>query len=122
MQTSAPHDGRSLGQTPRVYAVPSQSGRQSASASANAPARLTYLTLTGIARKFVVSERTAHKIVGEPWFPAPVQLFNSDRGHRRWIEEEIDDAIATSAPRTARKSEPDQLRLARERKGQEATR
>jgi len=51
--------------------------------------------------------RTAHSIIAEPWFPAPVDL--SVRV-RRWIEHEIDEAVATRAPRrTERKDEPAEL-------------
>lgn len=114
--------GVRLSQTSNISATNTSAAFRPAAPSAIKPGRRVYLSLTGVAVKLDVSVRTAHKIVNEPWFPSPVQLFNSDRGHRRWIEQEIDDAIATRAPRATKKSEPDHLRLARERKGSEAVR
>ncbi len=73
-----------------------------------------YLSIAGLAQKFQVSERTVHKIVGEPWFPQSVLLFGGERGARRWIETEVDAAVKDHAPRRARGPEPSQLSRARE--------
>lgn len=115
MDVPARSEGAGGFQTPIVRAI-ADSGRgesRSLSAAVDAP-RKTYLTLIGIAQKLHVSERTAHKIVDEVWFPAPVALFGGSRGHRRWVEQEVDEAIATRAPRiTERPPEPAHLREGR---------
>lgn len=81
-------------------AVPSAS--QSAAAQ-----RRKYLSLKEVGQKFGVGERTAHKIINEPWMPPPIELRPRVR---RWIEEEIDAAVLASAPRRSeRKPEPEAL-------------
>jgi predicted DNA-binding transcriptional regulator AlpA len=57
--------------------------------------------------KLNVSERTARKIIAEPWMCDPVEL-----GPRalRWVESEVDEALALRAPRRPEPhSEPVQL-------------
>lgn len=81
--------------------------------------RRTYLSLRQVGEKFGVKERTAHKLISEPWMPPPVAL-----GSRlyRWIEEEIDAAVAARAPRRLeREAEPARLARAREPRGQALT-
>jgi predicted DNA-binding transcriptional regulator AlpA len=59
------------------------------------PRRL--LSLKQLASKLEVSERTAQKIVTQPWMPSPVQLLLPRI--RRWIEDEVDAAVSNRAPR-----------------------
>lgn len=66
-----------------------------------------YLTLEEVGKKFGVGLRTAQKIINEPWMPPPIELRPRVR---RWIEEEIDAAMAARAPRgLERKAEPESL-------------
>lgn len=93
------HDNQALDRQPRAPSAAAQ--------------LLRYLGILGVAAKFGISERTAHKLVAEPWFPAPVQLVGGSRGIRRWVEQEIDEAVAARAPRPSRKAEPIQFAQAR---------
>lgn len=112
MNAASVNGGGGLVQVPSAGAAEQRPATQSASPSATG--RKTYLSLTGVAAKFGVSVRTAHKIVDEGWFPQPVQLLVASRGNRRWVEQEIDLAVETRAPRQeGKKEEPASLRSAR---------
>lgn len=79
----------------------------SSAGQSTAAQRRKYLSLKEVGLKFGVGERTAHKIINEPWMPPPIELRPRVR---RWIEEEIDAAVAASAPRRSeRKAEPEPL-------------
>lgn len=105
MQAATEFEGHGRGQSPRSVApqaaTPPQSPRQSA-------AKLRrLLNFAELQAKLNVSERTARKIVAEPWMPDPIEL-----GPRalRWVETEIDEALAARAPRRAEPAdEPAQL-------------
>lgn len=74
-------------------------------ASTTAPRRL--LNLKQLGEKLGVSERTVHKIIGEPWMPHRIEL--APRVFR-WDEAEVDEALAARAPRRSRPAdEPTQL-------------
>lgn len=80
--------------------------------------RRTYLSLKQIGEKFDISERTAHKLIAEAWFPAPVRLGPKVN---RWIEDEVDTAVAARAPRRLeREPEPQRLALSRAARSQAA--
>ena len=69
---------------------------------------LRSIGIAEVARKASVSERTAHDFAKQPWFPNSVDLGSSKI--RRWIEHEVDHALA-SRPRLASTApEPAQLR------------
>lgn len=74
-----------------------------------------YLSTEGLARKLGVHVRTCKKLIGEPWFPKPIQL----GGGRllRWREVEVDAALASHAPRREeRPAEPAQLQRGKQAK------
>jgi predicted DNA-binding transcriptional regulator AlpA len=68
-----------------------------------------FIGLGQIAEKFGVSERTAHKIIAEPWFPAALDFAPRVR---RWVEQEIDAAAIARAPRRLER-EPEPVNLLR---------
>lgn len=87
-------------QGPQLGLVRAPSAQESAK-----PRRL--LSFEAVREKLDVSERQARYLVAEPWFPRPLEL-----GPRclRWIESEIDDALAERAPRRVEPApEPQQL-------------
>lgn len=117
MQLQAVHGGDAGDQSTSVDKGLAAFPAQSAASSPIEIGRRTYLNLTGIAKKFEVSERTAARLVLQPWFPKPMQLVSgTSRGVRRWVEQEIDEAAAASAPREEGKPEPAQLRRARDQR------
>lgn len=121
MVASSASDGVRGNQTLSAVAAQSAQSPQPAATSAATESRRTYLNLTGVARKFEVSERTAARLVLQPWFPKPIQLVSgTSRGVRRWVEQEIDEATARNAPREEIKSEPEQLKRARDQRRSEA--
>jgi predicted DNA-binding transcriptional regulator AlpA len=56
------------------------------------------LNFSQLVAKLNVSERKARQIIAEPWMCDPVEL-----GPRalRWVESEVDEALASRAPRRA---------------------
>ncbi len=64
--------------------------------------------ITEVARKASVSERTAHGFAKQTWFPFSVDLGSSKI--RRWIEHEVDHALASRPRVVAPAPEPAQLR------------
>lgn len=106
-----PVNGGGVGSQPRTPGEPSAGVPPvSATRSAAEPVRRTFLSLRGVGQKFGVSDRTAHKIVAEGWFPAPLELAPRVR---RWVEQEIEEALAARAPRRAPQAEPQQLAKSR---------
>lgn len=81
-------------QSPAPGAAPQPMAAVFTSNSAAAPRIL--LNFAKLRVKLDVSERTARKIIAEPWMPDPVEL-----GPRalRWVESEVDEALALRAPR-----------------------
>lgn len=78
---------------------------QSPAQSAAKPRRL--LNFAELQAKLNVSERTARKLIAEAWMPDPIEL-----GPRalRWVDAEVDEALAARAPRRPEPAEePDQL-------------
>lgn len=100
MTAATGFEGQDGGQSPKPAATMRAVPAHSASQSAAKARRL--LNFAELQAKLNVSERTARKIVAEPWMPDPIEL-----GPRalRWVESEVDEAIAARAPRRA---EPDQ--------------
>jgi predicted DNA-binding transcriptional regulator AlpA len=97
-------------QAPRLVSAGEAGQREAAQPPPREPVTRTLLTLHAVATKFGVSERTAHKLIASDWFPAPLELAPRVR---RWVESEIDDAVAKRAPRRTAQVEPRQLVQAR---------
>lgn len=66
-----------------------------------------------IAARLGVSDRSAADVISAPWFPKPMVL-----GPRvlRWRWAEIEQALATQAPRQTERAEPARLKAAREQR------
>lgn len=98
MQAATQFDGHGSGQSLKP-AVPSAAmSPQSPSQSAPKPRRL--LNFNELSAKLGISQRKARDLIQEPWMPAPIEL-----GPRalRWVDSEVDEALAARAPR---RSEP----------------
>lgn len=94
------------------------SASQSTHGAANQVGAVRTLTFTDLYRnKLRCSERTAHNVIREAWFPKPIALAGGRT--RRWFEHEVDAALL-SAPRHETRSEPPQLADARAKKAGEA--
>lgn len=100
MQAATAFEGQARSQSPKQAAPSAPPATQPPTVSAPAPRRL--LNFNDLRAKLNVSERTARKIVAEPWMPDPIEL-----GPRAlcWVESELDAALASRAPR---RPEPDQ--------------
>lgn len=105
MQAATQFDGHGSGQSLKPVAPPAAMPPQSPAHSATKPRRL--LNFNELQEKLGVSERTARKLIHESWMPDPIEL-----GPRalRWVDAEIDEALAARAPRRAEPAaEPAQL-------------
>lgn len=97
-------DGQDHRQTPAAGAADTEA---SASVTSHSAGSWRYLSRAQLAKKLEVSERTSHKVTAEDWFPRAIELAPRVL---RWIECEVDAAIAARAPRRDEpKSEPQQL-------------
>ena len=84
---------------------PFQRIKQPVPGQSTAPRRL--MAFAKLPAKLGVSERTARKIIAEPWFPKAIVLAPRVL---RFVESEIDEALASRAPRRAEPAaEPEQL-------------
>lgn len=98
-------EGHGSGQSLKAVATPAAMPPQSPAQSPTKPRRL--LNFAELQAKLNVSERTARKLIAEPWMPDPIEL-----GPRalRWVDAEVDEALAARAPRRAEPAaEPAQL-------------
>lgn len=105
MQAATEFEGQARGQSLRPGAPQAVAPSLSPTHSAPKPRRL--LNFAELQAKLNVSERTARKLIAEPWMPDPIEL-----GPRalRWVDSEVDEALAARAPRRAEPAaEPAQL-------------
>lgn len=105
MSSPQAFDGHGSSQSLKAAAPSAAIPPQSPAHSAPKPRRL--LNFAELQAKLNVSERTARKLIAEPWMPDPIEL-----GPRalRWVDAEVDEAIAARAPRRAEPAaEPAQL-------------
>lgn len=96
MQASTQFDRHGSGQSLKAVAPPAAMPPQSPAHSAPKPRRL--LNFNELTQKLGVSERKARELLHEPWMPDPIEL-----GPRalRWVDAEVDEALAARAPRRA---------------------
>lgn len=89
-------EGHGSGQSLKAVAPPAAMPPQSPAHSAPKPRRL--LNFNELRGKLGVSERKARELIHEPWMPDPIEL-----GPRalRWVDAEVDEALAARAPRRA---------------------